>query len=136
MLNIKKIVKKLTLYESDLYEGKIIIIPKKDSLVLKKSENEIIQTDATCWKRQGDNLFFINYNYVLVRKFDKQKIVNNEIYYDIDFLEDKGLETSELFPIYPNNEVLNHYLNYCDISLKTKEKCLEYAKRLNKLFHK
>lgn len=136
MLNIKKIVKKLTLYESDLYEENIIIVPQQKIFRLQKITGKIIQTDASCWKKEADSIIFMNYNYVLVRTFDKQKNVKNEIYYDINSFENRELEMSELFPIFPNKKVLNYYLSYCDISSKTKQKCLNYGKNINKQFYK
>lgn len=136
MLNIKKIVKKLTLYESDLYEENIIIVPQQKIFRLQKITGKIIQTDASCLKKEADSIIFMNYNYVLVRTFDKQKNVKNEIYYDINSFENRELEMSELFPIFPNKKVLSYYLSYCDISSKTKQKCLNYGKNINKQFYK
>lgn len=136
MLDIKKIVKKLTLYESDLYGKNIVVIPQEKVFKIKNFENKIIQTDASCWKKEADSIIFMNYKYVLIRTFDKQKIVKNEIYYDVDSFEHSELEISELFPIFPNKKVLNYYLNYCNISSKTKQKCLNYGKNVNKQFYK
>lgn len=135
MLNIKKIVKKLTLYKTDLFDGKIIFIPQNDKINIINN-NDLFQTDASCWKKENNKIIFTNCNYVLVRKFDKNINVSNEFYYNINFLDKNGLKIEDLFPIYPNVYVLTNYLNYCSKSEKSKEKCINYGKTVNKYFHK
>lgn len=135
-MNLKRTIRKLTLYENDLYEGKIVIVPHTGNLYINKCDDTIIQTDATCWCMDNQTILFRNYNYVLLRKFKGHINVQNELYYDIDDLEDKGIDFNDLFPIYPNRRTLNYYMDYCDMSLKTKYKCLNYAKILNKDFYK
>lgn len=135
-MNIKRTVKKLVLYESDLYEDKIVILNPNASTLITKDKNTIIQTDATCWSYKDGNFLFKDYNYILLRRFEKFVNIQNEIYYNIDSLTDKGLKLSDLFPIYPNRTVMTAYLSCCDMSQKSKERCLNYAKSLTKTFYK
>lgn len=135
MLNIKRIVKKLTLYKTDLCDGKIAFIPQNDKISIINN-NDLFQTDASCWKKENNQIIFTNCNYVLVRKFDKNINTSNEFYYNINFLDKNELKVEDLFPIYPNVYVLTNYLNYCNKSEKSKEKCINYGKTVNKYFHK
>lgn len=135
-MDFKKIVKKLTLYKSDLYTGNIVIVSQTGEFHLNVPKDGFIQTDATCWQKDEDGIIYKNYSYILVRSFNENINIQNEIYYDIDSLIDLGLTPEDLFPIYPNASILNYYLNYCDMSIKTKNKCINYAKSLNKNFYK
>lgn len=135
-MNIKRTVNKLVLYENDLYTGKIVIVNSSEPTLIAKDKNTIIQTDAICWKRKDEKFLFQDYNYILIRKFKKHMNIQNEMYYNIDYLTDKGLELSDLFPIYPNRAIMEKYLSHCDISEKSKKRCLYYVKSLNKYFYK
>lgn len=135
-MDYKNIVKKLTINKSDLYTGKIILNKCDKELNIKLENNSIFQTDATCWKRENGEIVFQNFNYVLIRKFNKQVNMINELFYDIDELKDNGIEIEDFFPIYPNMSILNYYFNYIDVSDNTKKKCINYAKILNKKYYR
>lgn len=137
-MNLKRTINKLTLYENDLYEGKIVIIPKSRNLCIKKELGIFIQTDTICWKKDKSDILinYNNYNYVLVRKFNNKINTKNELYYDIDDLNDKGLNLNDLFPIYPNNQILTYYLEHSDLSMTSRQKCINYCSSINKNFYR
>lgn len=135
-MNLKRTIKKLTLYKDDIYTGKISIVPQKGNLLIKKKDDMIIQTDAVCWKNENNNILFCKYNYVLIRKFLEHVNIYNKLYYNVDNFEKNGLTLEDLFPLYPNIQISNYYLNYCDVSSMSKDKCLNYVKMLNKNFYK
>ncbi len=137
-MHIKRTIKKLTLYKTDLYEGKIIIIPNSDDISLEMGPNIFIQTDAICWKKKNNKVIipYCNYNYVLCRKFEGCNNIETELYYNFNDLQDKGLNLEDLFPIMPNDQILRYYLEQSDISKKFYKKYISYASEKNKKFYK
>ena len=135
-MDYKSIVKKLTINKSDLYTRKIILNKCDKELNIKLENNSIFQTDATCWKKENSEIIFSDFNYVLIRKFNKQVNMINELFYDIDELKDNGIEIEDFFPIYPTISILNYYFNYIDVTGNTKKKCINYAKILNKKYYR
>ncbi len=134
----KRTINKLTLYETDLYEGKIVVIPHSRNLCILKSNGTFIQTDTICWKKEN-NYVMINYgtyNYVLIRKFSNNANVANELYFDIDDLKDKGINLTDFFPIYPNVQILKYYLENNNVSKNSIDKCLTYCSKIDKNFYR
>lgn len=137
-MHIKRTINNLTLYKTDLYEGKIIIIPNSKDIALELNPTNFIQTDARCWKKE-DGKFKISYgcyNYILVRKFLGCKNIENELYYDIDDLKDKGLDLENLFPIMPNYQILKYYLMQGHIPKKYYQKYIKYTSNINANFYR
>ncbi|MCI9435228.1 MAG: hypothetical protein HFI86_08185 [Bacilli bacterium] len=137
-MGIKQTIERLTLYQSDLYEGKIIIIPNSENVSLKMSSNIFIQTDATEYTNEFGNIKFNYgyYNYILVRKFVGCKNTQNEMYYNFDDLRDSGLDLAAFFPIMPNNQIINYYLENSNVNKSSYQKYIDYASKLNKNFYK
>lgn len=137
-MGIKQTIERLTLYQSDLYEGKIMIIPNLENVSLKMSSNIFIQTDATEYTNGFGNIKFNYgyYNYILVRKFVGCKNTQNEMYYNFDDLRDSGLDLEAFFPIMPNNQIINYYLENSNVNKSSYQKYIDYASKLNKNFYK
>ncbi|MCI8778998.1 MAG: hypothetical protein HFI87_07605 [Bacilli bacterium] len=137
-MGIKQTIERLTLYQSDLYEGKIMIIPNLENVSLKMSSNIFIQTDATEYTNEFGNIKFNYgyYNYILVRKFVGCKNTQNEMYYNFDDLRDSGLDLEAFFPIMPNNQIINYYLENSNVNKSSYQKYIDYASKLNKNFYK
>lgn len=137
-MHIKQTIEKLTLYKSDLYEGRIIIIPKSENVSLKIWPNILIQTDAVCCEKENDNIKFNYgyYNYILVRNFKGCRNIQNELYYNLDDLKDNGVYLEDFFPIMPNNQIMNYYLENSCIKKDSYQKYIDYASKLNKNFYR
>ena len=136
-MDYTEIIKNLTLYESDLYSGKIIIEKRIGITDVEFKKNMTFQTDAICWYKKSNKIYFKNYNYVLIRKFIENEEFVNELYYDIDELKDKGLKIENFFPFYPNFSTLKLYFKKNnDIPIESQNECIDYVKVLNKHFYK
>ncbi len=135
-MHLKRAIDKLTLYKTDLYEGRIIIIPNVNNISLKLSPNTFIQTDAVCWKKEENYAIIDCFNYVLCRKFEGLNNIENELYYNFDDLKDKGLDLEDFLPMLPNNQILRYYLEHSNISKNSYQKYIDYAAGLNKSFYR
>lgn len=134
----KRTINKLTLYETDLYEGKIIIVPHSRNLCIEKNFGTFIQTDTMYWKKENNHVIinYETYNYVLIRKFSNNDNIANELYFDIDDLKDKGLNIADFFPMYPNDKILKYYLENNNVSKNSIDKCLVYCAKFDKNFYR